>query len=95
MSEKPSRAKAFYDRITKDPDGPQMKRIDCMVHPEFLELFKEYQTYTGATRREALETALVELKKLYEPKKEAYLAGKARASGETLEGLVPSKGKQN
>lgn len=50
-------AKRIY-RVMKDPTGPQMKRIDTIVHNSTWEIFRDIRDSMNLTQRQALEYAL-------------------------------------
>jgi len=58
MGVKPSRQANRMYRIRKDPEGPQMKRIDTIVDNATWEIFRDVRDSMNLTQRQALEFAL-------------------------------------
>jgi len=58
MGVKPSRQANRMYRIRKDPEGPQMKRIDTIVDNATWEIFRDVRDSMNSTQRQALEFAL-------------------------------------
>lgn len=58
MGIRPSRQANRMYRIMKDPDGPQMKRIDTIVDSCTWEIFRDIRDSMNLTQRQALEFAL-------------------------------------
>ncbi|HEU0198548.1 MAG TPA: hypothetical protein VFQ88_15220 [Nevskiaceae bacterium] len=55
-----SRYKRRLDYLTKDPSGPQQKRLDVLLDKDDYALFQEIMDRTNERRREALHTMLRE-----------------------------------
>ena len=53
-----SRQSQRLDRLMRDPNGPQMKRIDALVSNNTWEMFISLRDSANFTQREALEFAL-------------------------------------
>lgn len=58
MGIRPSRQANRMYRIMKDPEGPQMKRIDTIVDNCTWEIFRDIRDSMNLTQRQALEFAL-------------------------------------
>lgn len=58
MGLRPSRQAIRMYRIRKDPEGPQMKRIDTIVQNSTWEIFRDIRDSMNLTQRDALEYAL-------------------------------------
>lgn len=58
MGIRPSRQANRMYRIMKDPEGPQMKRIDTIVDNTTWEIFRDIRDSMNLTQRQALEFAL-------------------------------------
>lgn len=53
-----SRQSQRLDRLMRDPNGPQMKRIDTIVAKPAWEMFRDIRDSMNLTQRQALEYAL-------------------------------------
>lgn len=58
MGIRPSRQANRMYRIMKDPEGPQMKRIDTIVQNSTWEIFRDIRDSMNLTQRQALEYSL-------------------------------------
>jgi len=58
MPQKLSRQARRIDRLTRDPNGPLMKRIDVMVSRRHGLLFEEIRNYGNLIRQTAVERAI-------------------------------------
>ncbi len=48
-------------RLTKDPNGPQMKRLDLLIDKETYDKFEDILDSTNTRRREGLHMAIKHL----------------------------------
>lgn len=55
-----SRQQRRLQRLTKDPDGPKMRRLDLLVSQETYTAFEEIMDDTNLRRREALDLLIGE-----------------------------------
>lgn len=58
MALKSSRQSRRIDRLTKDPNGPQLRRVDVLVSPYHWALFETIRNHGNLKQRCAIEKAL-------------------------------------